>query len=115
MFLMFVVYSTIFVLMLMQFVGLVGCLKGIPKALMTFYFLLVFVMFFVQMILFQGENCYSESPVIFIWLTVQVGLFYFVVAYGLAVWGSYICWQAESHDEMAKKAVAKYVKQISKQ
>jgi hypothetical protein len=70
MFLMFVIYATIFVLMLIQFVGLVSCLKKIPQYLMTFYFLLVFVMFFVQMILFEGDNCYEETPLIFIWLCV---------------------------------------------
>jgi hypothetical protein len=102
MFLMFIVYATIFLLMLLQFVGMVSCLKAIPKALMGFYFLLVFVMFFVQMILFQGENCYQESPILFIWLVAQIALFYFTVAYGLAVWGSYICWQAENHDQIAK-------------
>lgn len=58
MFLMFTVYAAVFVLMLLQFVGMVGCLKKIPTFLMTFYFMVVFVMFFVQMILFQGNNCY---------------------------------------------------------
>jgi len=98
MFLVFLIYSTVFIMMLMQFIGLVSCLKTIPRALMTFYFSLVAVMFFVQMILFQGENCSTDSPVFFFWLVIQIAIFYFIVAYGLAVWGSYICWQAENHD-----------------
>ena len=96
MFLVFLIYSTVFIMMLMQFIGLVSCLKTIPRFLMAFYFSLVAVMFFVQMILFQGENCSTDAPVLFFWLVVQIAIFYFIVAYGLAVWGSYICWQAES-------------------
>lgn len=79
---------------------------------MGFYFLLVAVMFYVQMILFKGENCSTDSPVLFFWLVSQIALFYFIVAFGLAKWGSYICWQAENHDQMAKRAVEEYFKKI---
>lgn len=52
MFLVFLIYAAVFVMMLMQFIGLVSCLKTIPRVLMAFYFSLVAVMFLVQMILF---------------------------------------------------------------
>ena len=66
------------------------------------------------MILFQGENCSTDAPVLFFWLVVQIAIFYFIVAYGLAVWGSYICWQAESQDKLAKRAVEEYYKKMKK-
>ena len=95
------IYAFIFVMMLMQFIGLAYCLKRITRALMVFYLVLVFVMFVVQMYLFEADSCSTETPVIYIWLLIQVGLFYFIVAYGLAAWGSYLCWDAEKEEALA--------------
>jgi hypothetical protein len=66
-------------------------------------------MFFVQMCLFEATECSSEAPILYVWLAVQVGLFYFLVAYGLAAWGSYVCWDAEKEEALAKKAVSEYL------
>jgi hypothetical protein len=44
---MFFVYSVVFLMMLLQFIGLVQCLKTIPRAIMGFYFVVVAVMFYV--------------------------------------------------------------------
>ena len=88
----FLIYSVVFVMMLLQFIGLVSCLKTIPRAIMGFYFALVGVMFFIQMILFKGTECRTESPIYYYWLVAQIALFYLIVAIGLAKWGSYICW-----------------------
>jgi hypothetical protein len=54
----------------MQFIGLSYCLKKIPRALAVFYLLLVLVMFFVQMYLFEAEACADETPIIYFWLLV---------------------------------------------
>lgn len=67
-------------------------------------------MFFVQMMLFQSDKCYVEVPLIYFWLVAQIMLFYFIVAYGLAMWGSYLCWYAEHKDEILKKKMKEYVK-----
>ena len=84
--------------MLMQFLGLAFCLKKMQPVLAVFYFVLVATMFFVQMILWQGVECFSESTTLFVWLAVQIVIFYVIVAYGLAVWGSYICYSAKRRD-----------------
>jgi hypothetical protein len=44
-----------------------------------------------------------------------VGIFYFIVAYGLAVWGSYICWHAEKEERMAQKAVERYLQKAQQE
>ena len=75
---------------------------------MVFYFGIVFVMFFTQMYLFEAYTCASESPILYYWLLAQVGIFYFIVAYGLAVWGSYLCFEAEEEEKLAEKAVKQY-------
>ena len=45
----FVLWSLIFVLLLVQVTGLGWCLKDIPKLLFVFYFFICAVMLFVQM------------------------------------------------------------------
>ena len=68
MFMMFVIYMVTFCLLLANFLGLANQLKKIPRALFVFYVAVVTIMFFVQMMLFQSENCYVEVPLIFFWL-----------------------------------------------
>jgi hypothetical protein len=92
--LIFLMYSIMCGLLIIQFIGCASWLKTIPKALLVFYFMIVATMFFTQMILFQGEECRVETPLYFYWLASQVVLFYLVVAWGLAAWGAYICWDA---------------------
>lgn len=71
----FTVWSLIFVLLLLQVIGLVKCLKQIPKVLFGFYASISAAMWFVQMLLFaptpQGkEHCYSQTPVLYYYLLV---------------------------------------------
>jgi len=106
--LVFIIHCTLFLLMMMQFIGLAFCLKKMYKCLAVFYFLIVATMFFVQMILWQGENCMGEATLMWSWLVIQIVLFYFIVAYGLAVWGSYICYTADQHEEEREEALRSY-------
>jgi hypothetical protein len=110
MFMMFMIYMITFCLLLANFIGLAGYLKVIPRALFLFYISVVTIMFFVQMILFQSDKCYIEVPLIYFWLLVQIIFFYFIVAYGLAKWGAYLCWYAEHKEEIMKKKMKEYVK-----
>jgi len=93
-----IIHTTIFLLMLMQFIGLAFCLKKLQFLLFIFYFVLVATMFFVQLILWQSESCFKQSTVLFVWLAIQVVIFYIIVAYGLAVWGSYVCYSAKKRE-----------------
>lgn len=39
--------------------------------------------------------------------------FYIVVAYGIALWGAYICWESEKEEIQLQQAMKKYMKKIS--
>ena len=50
----FTVWTLIFVLLLLQVIGLVKCLKKIPKVMFGFYCAISTCMWFVQMLLFSA-------------------------------------------------------------
>ena len=121
--LVFILWSCIFVLLLLQVVGLVKCLKKIPKVLFGFYVGISVTMFLVQMLLFTTNTnseaipCYKQVPLLYYWLCVQVGIFYLIVAFGLATWGSYLCAVADVKEEVTRKAIDEYLaenKQVQK-
>ena len=114
--LIFVLWSCVFILLLLQVVGLTGCLKKYPKALFGFYAFVCVVMFFVQEILWGGSNnnCMSEVPLLYWWLTAQITIFYIIVAFGLCTWGSYLCKVADAAEELTKEAVDEYLKDRKK-
>ena len=74
-------------------------------------------MFFVQSILWGGSNnnCMTEVPLLYWWLTAQIIIFYIIVAVGLCTWGSYICKVADAAEELTKEAVDEYLKDRKKQ
>ena len=115
--LVFVLWSCVFVLLLLQVVGLTKCLKKYPKALFFFYFFICIVMFFVQLILWGGanNNCMTEVPLLYWWLVAQIIIFYTIVAFGLCTWGSYLCKVADAAEELTKEAVEDYLKDRKKQ
>lgn len=109
--LIFGLWSTVFVLMLLQAVKLTECLKSIPKLLFGFYFFVCGCLFFCQMELWGGvdNQCRTEVPSLYWWLVVNIALFYFIVSFGLAVWGSYICKVVDAQEEITKDAVKEYL------
>ena len=36
-------------------------------------------------------------------------MFYVFIAYGLSLWGAYICWEMEEEEEETQQAVKKYM------
>jgi len=112
--LLFGLWSIIFVLLLLQAVGHTKCLRTVPKLLFGFYFFVCGVMFFTQLELFGGADpaaCRKNSPALWWWLMVNVGVFYFIVSFGLATWGSYICKVADAQEEITQEAVNEYLKE----
>ena len=105
--LIFFLWSAIFVILLIQVARKTDCLRAIRKLLFAFYFFVSAVMFFVQMQLFGGVNndCRDEAPTLYWWLVTNIILFYVIVAFGLATWGSYLCKVAQAQDEITKEAV----------
>ena len=46
----------------------------------------------VQVIFFNGQTCNLTAPLLYYWLFLNISLFYVLIAYGLSLWGAYICW-----------------------
>ena len=91
----------IFLLLLLQVIGMVKCLKAHPKTLFVFYFIVVGVIYVSMMMLFggAGNNCRTEAPSMWYWLIINVIMFYLICAFGLASWGQYLCSTAEKIEE----------------
>ena len=111
--LVFILWSTVFVLLLLQVAGLTKCLKSVPKLLFGFYFFICAIMFFTQLMIWGGEDnhCRTEAAVLYWWLVVNIIVFYLIVSFGLATWGSYICKVADAQEEFVEKARAEYMKE----
>ena len=39
------------------------------------------------------------------WLMMNITLFYVFIAYGISLWGAYICWAQEEEENIAKEAM----------
>ncbi len=63
------------------------------------------VMFFAQVEIWGGpdpRSCMKEKPLLYWWLCANVIIFYFIVALGLCIFGSYICKVADAAEELTK-------------
>lgn len=40
----------------------------------------------------RGEGCARTAVTYYWWLAFNIGLFYVLIAYGLSLWGAYLCW-----------------------
>ena len=88
-------------------------MKQCPKLLFGFYFFVCGCMFFIQLELWGGidNQCRTESPALYWWLVCNLGLFYFMVSFGLATWGAYLCKVADVQEEITREAVEDYLKE----
>jgi hypothetical protein len=61
----------------------------------------------------NGVECRSNqqgaSPLLYYYLLVNVIMFYLVVSFGLATWGSYLCAVADIKEEVTKAAIDEYL------
>ena len=48
---------------------------------------------------------------LYYWLGLNVAIFYVFVAYGLSLWGAYLCWAQEEEEELMTEAL-KYKMQM---
>ena len=39
------------------------------------------------------------------WLVLNIGLFYVLIAYGLSLWGAYLCWAQEEEEHLNEEAL----------
>ena len=95
----------IFVILLMHFIHLGCLLRKIGGFMGIFYFILTGLMTWCQLIFFKGEGCAREAVVYYWWLALNIGMFYVLIAYGLSLWGAYLCWAQQEEEELTKNAL----------
>ena len=84
--------ASIFMLLLMHYIHC-GCLiRKLGWSLGIFYLILVGLMVWAQVIFFEGNGCGTEAFVLYFWLLFNIAIFFIFVAYGISLWGAYICW-----------------------
>ena len=96
----------VFFLFLLGYIGCGCCLRKIGGWIGIFYFILTALMTWTQFIFMDGEGCMREAVTLYWWLALNIGLFYVLVAYGLSLWGAYLCWAQAEEEELAKEALA---------
>ncbi len=99
------VQLTIFCLLLMHYIHCGCLLRKIGGFMGIFYFILTGLMTWCQFIFMKGEGCMRTSVVLYWWLAINIGLFYVLIAYGLSLWGAYLCWAQQEEEELAKEAL----------
>lgn len=100
----FGVHCSTFFVLLMSYIC-TKCFVTLGKLMGLFYFLLVAAMVCVQIIYFHGESCSRVAPLLYYWLFVNIMLFYILVAYGLSLWGAYICWEVDEEEKVINEAL----------
>ena len=86
----------------MHYIHLGGCIKFFGRAIGLYYIYLVAGMIVVQVYILKAEGCNRTAPLLYYWLTVNIILFYIFIAYGLSLWGAYICWEQEEEEKVQK-------------
>ena len=99
------VQLSIFFLLLLHYINCGCLLRKVGGWLGIFYFAASGMMTWVQFIFFKGEGCMRTSVVYFWWLAFNIGLFYVLIAYGLSLWGAYLCWAQQEEEELTKAAL----------
>ena len=93
----------------MHYIGLGGCIRWFGRAIGLYYVYLVGTMIVVQIYVLKAEGCNRTSPLLYYWLVWNILLFYIFIAYGLSLWGAYICWEQEEQDNVTRKAMEHYL------
>ena len=94
-----------------------GCLiRKLGMSMGIFYFGMVGSMVYAQVVFFAATDCRSSNFFRYYWLGTNIALFYVFVAYGISLWGAYICWAQEEEENIAKEAMEwKFKKMVATQ
>ena len=94
----------------MHYIHLGGCIRACGRAIGLYYIYLVGGMIVVQIYILKADGCNRTAPLLYYWLTVNIILFYIFIAYGLSLWGAYICWEQEEEEKIQKTAMDEYIR-----
>ena len=100
-----ILWCLVFFMLFLQVIGMVKCLKKYKTPLFAFYIFAVVTVYVSQMMLWGSggsdpNNCRVEKPAMWYWLIINVALFYLMVVFGMATWGSYLCKAADAKEEI---------------
>ena len=108
------VQLTIFFVLLLHYIGCGCLLKKIGGWIGLLYFILTGLMTWCQFLFLKGDGCMRTAVVYWWWLAMNIGLFYVLIAYGLSLWGAYLCWAQQEEEELINEALQyKYEKMKS--
>jgi len=112
--LVFALWCLVFLMLFLQVIGMVRCLKKYKTPLFAFYIFVVATVYVSQMMLWgtggdKTNNCRVERPFMWYWLIINVVMFYVMVIFGMATWGSYLCRTADAKEEIINSAVEEYM------
>ena len=99
------VQLSIFFLLLLHYIHCGCLLRKIGGWLGLFYFVLTGLMTWAQFIFMRGEGCMRTAVTYYWWLAINIGLYYVLIAYGLSLWGAYLCWAQQEEEELTKEAL----------
>jgi hypothetical protein len=95
---------SLFLILLLHYIRC-GCLiKACGRGMVAFYSLLIGSMIWAQVIFFEGNGCGAKAFVLYYWLAFNIFLFYIFTAYGLQLYGGYLCWAQEEEEELVRNA-----------
>jgi len=105
MYFVLIMWVMTFIMLFLQIVGMVKCLKKYKMALFAYYIFIGVSVYVSQMMLWAGggngsNSCRLGKPVMWWWLLINVCLFYLLVTFGMATWGSYLCKNADAKEEI---------------
>jgi len=109
------VQLSVFFLFLLHYIHCGCCLRKVGGWLGIFYFILTGLMTWVQFIFLEGEGCMREAVVLYWWLAINIFLFYMLIAYGLSLWGAYLCWAQQEEEQLAQEALEHKFKKMQTQ
>ena len=95
----------IFILLLMHYIHCGCLLRKIGGWIGIFYFVLTGLMTWAQFIFLKGEGCMRTAVILFWWMAINIGCFYCLIAYGLSLWGAYLCWAQQEEEELVNEAL----------
>ena len=111
----FSVQLGIFCLLLLHYIGCGCMLRKIGGWLGIFYFAITGLMTWVQFLFMKGDGCMRTAVAYYWWLALNIGMFYVLIAYGLSLWGAYLCWAQQEEEELVNEALQWKLKKMQTQ
>ena len=92
--------ATIFFMLILHYIHCGSCIKAVGRGMVLYYVLMIGTMVYAQMVFFGGNGCGTKAFFLYYWLATNIVLFYIFIAYGISLWGAYLCWAQEEEENI---------------